>query len=664
MANHNVNEVEDILKSLNLSTLWPIFKDNKLTEIEVCLNLDNPSLQSLGLETMGDRIRFQEALKRYKGKSNTSLPTDTGTSLRQTRLLFGRSRRRTETKARDKKKSSARSWTASFVCLSDKDASTVPNGRERVVLQSSGLGFKRIVFSTDDDENEVKQKLSESFPKLIGIGGFELLKCLANKRKLEVLGCTWNVQNLKAVMSPQSRIFIRPIQKNLETVDVLSDNEGTLSFNSKIKEECLKCGQLICVTMLRAHIVTCCDEDSDMELPDIEMHSVYQDIWSSNNDLDVELIESNTKGQGSGASNGSNVAEPHTERPNLNDQLSKRNEASKDLDFPIHVSPKLSKDIEDIVENVVKVCSHWSNPVEILKFLQANTIVGRKLEVEDVTETIASEGETNHICVDRENILETAFDEIQQIKNFRITLEVDFYGESVSDLGGPRKEFFRLVLMAIKEKYFDHDLRSVLSEDYLTVGKILGLSILQNGPLPTFIRHDVLNELFSNDESQSSCIQNLRIGLDEVGIYQIGSRVPSFVFLLRPSNKKLTVRALTHYLKPNFSETGSNGRVQEGAVYAAFMRYIREVASGRRGTLTLSNILEFVTASSEEPAVGFTLSPSIEFVVISTSFIPTANTCSCCMYLPRPTSTLKLPADDQLFGLYDLAFQNKYFGIL
>ncbi|XP_069110129.1 putative leucine-rich repeat-containing protein DDB_G0290503, partial [Argopecten irradians] len=628
MANHNVNKVEDILKSLNLSTLWPIFKDNKLTEIEVCLNLDNPSLQSLGLETMGDRIRFQEALKRYKGKSNTSysLPTDTGTSLRQTRLLFGRSRRRTETKARDKKKSSARSWTASFVCLSDKD------------------------------------KLSESFPKLIGIGGFELLKCLANKRKLEVLGCTWNVQNLKAVMSPQSRIFIRPIQKNLETVDVLSDNEGTLSFNSKIKEECLKCGQLICVTMLRAHIVTCCDEDSDMELPDIEMHSVYQDIWSSNNDLDVELIESNTKGQGSGASNGSNVAElhtetpnlndqlsnrngreasngsnvaephterpnlndqlsnrngreasngsnvaephterpnlndqlsnrngreasngsnvaePHAERPNLNDQLSNRNEASKDLDFPIHVSPKLSKDIEDIVENVVKVCSHWSNPVEILKFLQANTIVGRKLEVEDVTETIASEGETNHICVDRENILETAFDEIQQIKNFRITLEVDFYGESVSDLGGPRKEFFRLVLMAIKEKYFDHDLRSVLSEDYLTVGKILGLSILQNGPLPTFIRHDVLNELFSNDESQSSCIQNLRIGLDEVGIYQIGSRVPSFVFLLRPSNKKLTVRALTHYLKPNFSETGSNGRVQEGAVYAAFMRYIREVA--------------------------------------------------------------------------------------
>jgi len=36
---------------------------------------------------------------------------------------------------------------------------------------------------------------------------------------------------------------------------------------------------------------------------------------------------------------------------------------------------------------------------------------------------------------------------------------------------------------------------------------------------------------------------------------------------------------LTSLLKPQFSETGSNNRQYEQVVYAAFTRYLREVAS-------------------------------------------------------------------------------------
>ena len=42
------------------------------------------------------------------------------------------------------------------------------------------------------------------------------------------------------------------------------------------------------------------------------------------------------------------------------------------------------------------------------------------------------------------------------------------------DLGGPRKEFFRLIMIEIKEKYFDNGLRDLLSNDYKTVGVIFG----------------------------------------------------------------------------------------------------------------------------------------------------------------------------------------------
>ena len=49
--------------------------------------------------------------------------------------------------------------------------------------------------------------------------------------------------------------------------------------------------------------------------------------------------------------------------------------------------------------------------------------------------------------------------------------------QCTEDYGGPRKEFFRLVLNAIKDKYFDKGLRDHLSEDYEPVGIIMGKDI-------------------------------------------------------------------------------------------------------------------------------------------------------------------------------------------
>ena len=68
-----------------------------------------------------------------------------------------------------------------------------------------------------------------------------------------------------------------------------------------------------------------------------------------------------------------------------------------------------------------------NNPVEVLRYFQSQLVQGRPLEIED--ETLPTEGLTNQIFVDRSNLLETGFDEIEALDNKQITLEVQFYNE-------------------------------------------------------------------------------------------------------------------------------------------------------------------------------------------------------------------------------------------
>ena len=67
--------------------------------------------------------------------------------------------------------------------------------------------------------------------------------------------------------------------------------------------------------------------------------------------------------------------------------------------------------------------------MEILRYLQSVVVTGRKLEIEDTTQCV--EGETNFILVNRNDLIESAFDEIDSISDIRKTLEVHFYDEVI-----------------------------------------------------------------------------------------------------------------------------------------------------------------------------------------------------------------------------------------
>ena len=86
-------------------------------------------------------------------------------------------------------------------------------------------------------------------------------------------------------------------------------------------------------------------------------------------------------------------------------------------------------------------------------------------------------------------------DEVQFLKDSRLTLSVGFYGECAEDYGGPQKEFFRLCLRYIKATYFDNGLKDHLTNDYSTIVLIMALSTLQNGSIPRFVKKDNLQAL-------------------------------------------------------------------------------------------------------------------------------------------------------------------------
>ncbi|XP_078333982.1 uncharacterized protein LOC111123838 isoform X2 [Crassostrea virginica] len=331
---------------------------------------------------------------------------------------------------------------------------------------------------------------------------------------------------------------------------------------------------------------------------------------------------------------------------------------------PLNSSSELqlaSSSVYGIVDETADYCLEHgiSDPIEILRYYQQKIVLGRKLDIEDDSEVI--EGETNFILIDRNRVLESALEEISGITNLRTCLEVQFYGETSVDLGGPRKEFFVLALRDMKEKYFN-PVRE-WSVEYETLGKIMALSILQNGKMPRVLRPELIQEIFQKEECRP-CMKDLRKGLDALGVYSLALKLPGLINVFTPgSSTPLTVKKLSHLLHPNFSEEGSNRRKIESVVYSNFVKYMREVASGRRGNITLQSILQFVTGSDEEPILGFALDPSITFVINNNSFLPTANTCINKLNLYIAEKSEDIPSNDILFALYDYAFTNSYFGL-
>ncbi|XP_028417587.1 uncharacterized protein LOC114542024 isoform X2 [Dendronephthya gigantea] len=438
----------------------------------------------------------------------------------EVRKLFHNNRRGSK---KGTKQSRKRTWTAQMVCLADRMAYKVPTAAEKQVLFKAGLGCKKIKFDVDDDEETVVKKITSSetengssevlgFPQLnYDCGVFELMRCVANCRELVVVDGSWSVKDLKANGGPQAKIYLRPIQKSVLTKPLFSRKK------SEVKEKCISCDQEFLVHELRKHSFRCTkmfdtsDEGEEEKQEDVT--HIPNDGPGQTDDLEIEpFIMSSVASE--------SVISITVQLPTLQVSV---NHATPPIiiDPDESVSDTHEKTVDNIIAELVQYChsNDVSDPVEILSCYQSMFVKGRALEIKDPS--VCEEDDTNIIFIDRENVLDTGFDEIDQIQNLRTTLEIEFYGESAKNYGGPRKEFFVLILNAIKHKYFDKGLRKHFCDQYETVGKILGLSIVQNGKIPKFIDDEILERLLQINPNEDSCIIQLRKGLKQIGIIQI-----------------------------------------------------------------------------------------------------------------------------------------------
>lgn len=78
-------------------------------------------------------------------------------------------------------------WSHDFFCLAHPETDVAPSLEERSVLQSLGLGKKRITFCDNNGSHaEFCQKLMNAYPQLQEAGGFKLMRCGRSRRLVDI----------------------------------------------------------------------------------------------------------------------------------------------------------------------------------------------------------------------------------------------------------------------------------------------------------------------------------------------------------------------------------------------------------------------------------------------------------------------------------------------
>jgi hypothetical protein len=124
------------------------------------------------------------------------------------------------------------------------------------------------------------------------------------------------------------------------------------------------------------------------------------------------------------------------------------------------------------------------------------------------------------ITVRRSSIWDDALRAVKRAFDEKKLVRVTFIGESAVDGGGPRREFFMLLMNAIREnnslldgplttRVLRHNTTALQNELYLYMGKMIALSIVHGGPGPSFFVECVVDYIFNGLGSVSARIVDI-----------------------------------------------------------------------------------------------------------------------------------------------------------
>lgn len=116
----------------------------------------------------------------------------------------------------------------------------IPSRQERRELQESGLGEMKITMSKTNSFVDLRQKLSDFFPKLKEAGGFQLLRSAVGSRSLlDVIRVPpegYSAQYLADRCGlGQSMVYVRPLQTSLSLSPAKSQETVNVLYTEKLK---------------------------------------------------------------------------------------------------------------------------------------------------------------------------------------------------------------------------------------------------------------------------------------------------------------------------------------------------------------------------------------------------------------------------------------------
>ncbi|KAA0712533.1 hypothetical protein E1301_Tti019071 [Triplophysa tibetana] len=253
---------------------------------------------------------------------------------------------------------------------------------------------------------------------------------------------------------------------------------------------------------------------------------------------------------------------------------------------------------------------------------------------------------------------------------------VEFIGEMAEDYGGPRREFFRLLMGEIQQSlgvfegqqgnlFFTYDQHAYSQNKYYTAGKLVAWSIMHNGPglrcfnaelfklmcgqIPDLSKFDteaipdpdVRDKLTKLQKCMGDAdFSNIKADLGD-WIAECG--VPSIFSATLQDMPSVFAQVVTHYIYHRdlftikWSVEGSNKRDQEEDRIFQWECLLMSIQEGEAKDITFEELLAFVTGADALPPLGFPQKCSIEFYDQEEGCrrIPFSSTCALILFLPR-----------------------------
>ena len=230
--------------------------------------------------------------------------------------------------------------------------------------------------------------------------------CVTGTKESKALDCAWSARDLRANIGAQSKLHLRPVQKNLSTESIVPENRP------QVKEKCNICCKEVLMKDLRHHVYLC--KILGLGVPGTSSsYSDPEDEWAKL--LSSLLLIPSRMGHGNEKNsailqqrieNTPSQIQVNEERSTPAPQRREENPTSgsaeggpgnytdcdvnpQNTSVPSAEQPKNTEDLSvgEGVKQVVSYCmkENVNNPVEILKSLQKKMVCGQALEVTDVS---------------------------------------------------------------------------------------------------------------------------------------------------------------------------------------------------------------------------------------------------------------------------------------